>query len=183
MLEVFLLAFALSMDAFAVSIGLGVKNREFSKILALKVALLFGLFQGLMPLFGYLASLGLGSIIESVDHWVAFLLLSAIGSKMLYDSFGENTEEEIANITNKVLLLLAIATSIDAMAAGFTLNLLTVSPFVSMIIIGVVTYIFSYIGVYVGSRGGGYIEEKAEKLGGIVLIGIGLKILIEHTLY
>lgn len=183
MLEVFLLAFALSMDAFAVSIGLGVKNREFSKILALKVALLFGLFQGLMPLFGYLASLGLGSIIESVDHWVAFLLLSAIGAKMLYDSFGENTEEEIANITNKVLLLLAIATSIDAMAAGFTLNLLTINPFVSMIIIGVVTYIFSFIGVFVGSKGGGYIEEKAEKLGGIVLIGIGLKILIEHTLY
>lgn len=183
MLEVFLLAFALSMDAFAVSIGLGVKNREFSKILALKVALLFGLFQGLMPLFGYLASLGLGSIIESVDHWVAFLLLSAIGAKMLYDSFGENTEEEIVNITNKVLLLLAIATSIDAMAAGFTLNLLTINPFVSMIIIGVVTYIFSFIGVFVGSKGGGYIEEKAEKLGGIVLIGIGLKILIEHTLY
>ncbi len=183
MLEVFLLAFALSMDAFAVSIGLGVKNREFSKILALKVALLFGLFQGLMPLFGYLANLGLGSIIESIDHWVAFLLLSAIGSKMLYDSFGENSEEEIANITNKVLLLLAIATSIDAMAAGFTLNLLAINPFVSMIIIGVVTYTFSFIGVFVGSKGGGYIEEKAEKLGGIVLIGIGLKILIEHTLY
>ena len=182
MLEVFLLAFALSMDAFAVSIGLGVKNREFSKILALKVALLFGLFQGLMPLFGYLASLGLGSIIESIDHWVAFILLSAIGGKMLYDSFGENTEEEIANITNKVLLLLAIATSIDAMAAGFTLNLLALNPFVSMIVIGLVTYIFSYIGVFVGSRGGGYIESKAEKLGGIVLIGIGLKILAEHTL-
>lgn len=182
MLEVFLLAFALSMDAFAVSIGLGVKNREFSKILALKVALLFGLFQGLMPLFGYLASLGLGSIIESIDHWVAFILLSAIGGKMLYDSFGENTEEEITNITNKVLLLLAIATSIDAMAAGFTLNLLALNPFVSMIVIGIVTYIFSYIGVFIGSRGGGYIENKAEKLGGIVLIGIGLKILAEHTL-
>ena len=182
MLEVFLLAFALSMDAFAVSIGLGVKNREFSKVLALKVALLFGLFQGLMPLFGYLASLGLGSIIESIDHWVAFILLSAIGGKMLYDSFGENTEEEITNITNKVLLLLAIATSIDAMAAGFTLNLLALNPFVSMIVIGIVTYIFSYIGVFVGSRGGGYIESKAEKLGGIVIIGIGLKILGEHTL-
>src|SRR3990167_3688219 len=153
MLEVFLLAFALSMDAFAVSIGLGVKNREFSKILALKVALLFGFFQGLMPLFGYLASLGLGSIIESIDHWVAFILLSAIGGKMLYDSFGENTEEEIANITNKVLLLLAFATSIAAMAAGFTLNLLALNPFVSMIVIGLVTYIFSYIGVFVGSRG------------------------------
>ncbi len=182
MLEVFLLAFALSMDAFAVSIGLGVKNREFSKVLALKVALLFGFFQGLMPLFGYLASLGLGSIIESIDHWVAFILLSAIGGKMLYDSFGENTEEEITNITNKVLLLLAIATSIDAMAAGFTLNLLALNPFVSMIVIGLVTYIFSYFGVFIGSRGGGYIESKAEKLGGIVLIGIGLKILGEHTL-
>lgn len=182
MLEVFLLAFALSMDAFAVSIGLGVKNREFSKVLALKVALLFGLFQGLMPLFGYLASVGLGTIIESVDHWVAFLLLCAIGGKMLYESFGENTEDEIANITNKVLLLLAIATSIDAMAAGFTLNLLAVNPFVSMIIIGVVTYTFSFIGVFVGSKGGGYIESMAEKLGGIVLIGIGFKILFEHTM-
>lgn len=182
MLEVFLLAFALSMDAFAVSIGLGVKNREFSKVLALKVALLFGLFQGLMPLFGYLASVGLGTIIESIDHWVAFLLLSAIGGKMLYESFGENTEDEIANITNKVLLLLAIATSIDAMAAGFTLNLLELNPFVSMVIIGLVTYIFSYIGVFVGSRGGGYIESKAEMLGGVVLIGIGAKILFEHTI-
>jgi len=182
MLEVYLLAFALSMDAFAVSIGLGVKNREFSKVLALKVALLFGLFQGLMPLFGYLASVGLGTVIESVDHWVAFLLLSVIGGKMLYESFGENTEDEITNITNKVLLLLAIATSIDAMAAGFTLNLLDLNPFVSMIIIGLVTYIFSYIGVFVGSRGGGYIESKAEMLGGIVLIGIGVKILLEHTI-
>jgi putative Mn2+ efflux pump MntP len=182
MSEVYLLAFALSMDAFAVSIGLGVKNREFSKVLALKVALLFGLFQGLMPLFGYLASVGLGTIIESVDHWVAFLLLSAIGGKMLYESFGENTEDEIVNITNKVLLLLAIATSIDAMAAGFTLNLLDLNPFISMIIIGLVTYIFSYIGVFVGSRGGGYIESKAEMLGGVVLIGIGVKILFEHTM-
>lgn len=183
MFEVILLAFALSMDAFAVSIGLGVKNREFSKILALKVALFFGVFQAFMPLLGYLASLGLGTIVESIDHWVAFVLLSVIGGKMLYESFGENTEDEITHITNKVLLLLAIATSIDAMAAGFTLNLLVPNPLVSIIIIGIVTYIFSYFGVFMGSRGGGYLEDKAEKLGGIVLIGIGLKILMEHTLY
>ncbi|MFA6196671.1 MAG: manganese efflux pump MntP family protein [Sulfurimonas sp.] len=182
MLEVFLLSFALSMDAFAVSIGLGVKNKEFSKVLALKVALFFGLFQGLMPLVGFLASLGLGSIIESIDHWVAFVLLSAIGGKMLYESFGENTEDEITHITNKVLLILAVATSIDAMAAGFTLNLLNMNPYISMIIIAIVTFLFSYIGVFIGSRGGSYLEDKAEKLGGIVLIGIGLKILIEHTL-
>lgn len=182
MLEVLLLSFALSMDAFAVSIGLGVKNKYFDKTLALKAALFFGFFQALMPLFGYLASLGIGSIIESFDHWVAFVLLTIIGAKMLYESFGENTEDEIAIITNKVLLILAIATSIDAMAAGFTLNLLELNPYLSMMIIGVVTFIFSYIGVFIGSRGGGYLENKAEKLGGIVLIGIGLKILIEHTL-
>ncbi len=182
MLEVLLLSFALSMDAFAVSIGLGVKNKYFDKTLALKAALFFGLFQALMPLFGYFASLGIGNIIESVDHWVAFVLLTIIGAKMLYESFGENTEDEIAIITNKVLLILAIATSIDAMAAGFTLNLLKLNPYLSMIIIGVATFIFSYIGVFIGSRGGGYLENKAEKLGGIVLIGIGLKILIDHTL-
>ncbi len=182
MLEVFLLSFALSMDAFAVSIGLGVKNREFSKILALKVALFFGIFQGLMPLIGFLASLGLSGIIESIDHWVAFVLLSAIGGKMLYESFGENTEDEITHITNKVLLILAIATSIDAMAAGFTLNLLDLNPYISMIVIAIITFIFSFLGVFIGSKGGGYLEDKAEKLGGVVLIGIGLKILLEHTL-
>jgi len=183
MLEVFLLSFALSMDAFAVSISLGVKNKYFDKILTLKIALLFGFFQGLMPLFGYLANIGLGSKIESIDHWVAFVLLNIIGIKMLYESFGENTEDEISIITNKVLLILAIATSIDAMAVGFTLNLLQVNPFLSMIIIGLVTYIFSFIGVFIGSKGGGFLENKAEKIGGVVLIGIGFKILIEHTLY
>ncbi len=182
MIEVLLLAFALSMDAFAVSIGLGVKNREFNKSLALKAALFFGIFQGLMPLFGYLASIGLGSFIESVDHWVAFFLLALIGGKMLYESFEENTEDEISIITNKVLLLLAVATSIDAMAAGFTLNLMELDPLFSMVIIAAVTFIFSYLGVFIGSKGGSFLEDKAEKLGGIVLIGIGVKILVEHTL-
>jgi len=181
MLEVFLLAFALSMDAFAVSIGIGVKNKYFDKFLALKVGMLFGFFQGVMPLFGYLSNLGLGSAIESIDHWVAFILLGILGGKMLYESFGENIEEDIAAITNKLLLYLAIATSIDAMAAGFTLNLLQLNPYISMIIIGVVTYIFSFLGVYIGSQGGGYLEDKAEKIGGMILIAIGLKILIEHT--
>jgi putative Mn2+ efflux pump MntP len=182
MFEVFLLAFALSMDAFAVAIGLGVKNGAFNKTLAFKIALFFGLAQGIMPLFGYLASLGLGDFITSVDHWVAFVLLTLIGGKMLYESFGENTEDEIVIITNKVLLLLAIATSIDAMAAGFTLNLLALNPFISMLIIALVTYLFSYFGVYIGTRGGEYLESKAEMLGGVVLIGIGLKILLQHTL-
>ena len=182
MIEVFLLAFALSMDAFAVAIGLGVKAKKFDVLLALKIALFFGIFQGVMPLFGYLASIGLGSFIESVDHWIAFGLLSLIGGKMLYDSFGENTEDEISILTNKVLLMLAIATSIDAMAAGFTLELMSLNPFISMLLIGIITFIFSFMGAYIGTRGGEFLESKAEKLGGVVLILIGLKILIEHTL-
>jgi len=183
LIEVIILAFALSMDAFAVSIGIGVKTKKFDKGLALKVGLFFGFFQALMPLFGYLASLGVGSFIESIDHWVAFGLLALIGGKMLYESFQENTEDEISQITNKVLLILAIATSIDAMAAGFTLTLMDLNPFISMILIGVITFIFSFLGVYLGTKGGSYLEDKAEKLGGIVLIAIGLKILIEHTLF
>jgi len=182
LIEVFLLAFALSMDAFAVSVGLGVKSVKFDKKLALKAAFLFGVFQGTMPLFGYLASIGVGSFIESVDHWIAFVLLSLIGGKMIYDSFGENTEDEIKCASNKVLLLLAIATSIDALAAGFTLNLMELNPFLSMIIIGIITLFFSYIGVYIGTKGGESLEDKAEKIGGVILIAIGLKILIEHTL-
>ncbi len=182
MIEVLLLAFALSMDAFAVSVGLGVKSQDFNKALALKAALFFGIFQALMPLIGYLASLGIGSVIESIDHWVAFLLLSAIGGKMLYESFQENTEDEISIITNKVLLILAIATSIDAMAAGFTLGLLALNPFISMILIGIITFLFSYLGVFLGTKGGTFLEDKAEKIGGAILIAIGCKILIEHTL-
>lgn len=181
MFEVLLLAFALSMDAFAVAIGLGVKARKFDFTLALKAGLFFGIFQGIMPLFGYLASLGIGSFIESIDHWVAFVLLAAIGGKMFYESFGENTEDEISIISNKVLLILAIATSIDAMAAGFTLDLMDLNPFISMVLIAIVTLIFSFIGVFVGTKGGEFLESQAERLGGIVLIGIGLKILIEHT--
>ena len=182
MIEVVLLAFALAMDAFAVSIGLGVKSVKFDKKLAIKVAFLFGLFQGVMPLFGYLASIGSNSFLESISHWIAFILLSLIGGKMLYDSFAENTEDEINIITNKVLLLLAIATSIDAMAAGFTLSLLELNPLISMLFIGIITFVLSYIGVYVGTKSGFFLEDKAEKLGGIILILIGLKILIEHTL-
>ncbi|PHR69933.1 MAG: manganese efflux pump MntP [Arcobacter sp.] len=182
MFEVLLLSFALSMDAFAVSIGLGVKAKEFNIYLAFKIAFFFGIFQGIMPLFGYLASIGLGSFIEAIDHWIAFILLSIIGIKMIIDSFSQNTEEIISKLTNKILLILAIATSIDAMAAGFSLNLMSISPFLSMFLIGMVTFVFSFIAVYIGVRGGAFLESKAEILGGVVLILIGFKILIEHTL-
>ena len=183
MLELFILSIALSMDAFAVSLGLGAKQLTVdNKQLAIKVGLFFGFFQGFMPLIGYLAGVGLSSFIESIDHWVAFVLLALIGAKMIYESFGEPVEEEVSVVTNKVLLLLAIATSIDAMAAGFTLTLMEPTIAMSIIVIGLTTFVFSYVGVLLGAHGGAFLESKAELLGGIVLIGIGVKILIEHTL-
>ncbi len=185
MVEVFLLAFALSMDAFAVSIGLGAKvpcdnigckRRD----LALKAGIFFGFFQGLMPFIGYMAGIGAMEYIESFDHWIAFLLLGAIGAKMIYEGFQEGVEEAITKVSNRMMLLLAIATSIDAGAAGFTLQLLEFNPFASMVLIGIITFGMSYVGVHIGSHGGKWIESKAEIVGGVVLIGVGVKILVEH---
>ena len=178
MLEVLVLSFALSMDAFAVSIGLGIKNKNDIKILALKVGLFFGIFQALMPFIGYLGGIGLKDYIQGYDSIIAFVLLLIIGGKMIYEALNENVEEEISIVSNKVLLTLAIATSIDAMAAGFTLHLFELNVYVSLLLIGVITFIMSYLGVYVGSKGGDKYETKAELLGGIVLILIGFKILL-----
>jgi manganese efflux pump family protein len=178
MLEVLILSFALSMDAFAVSIGLGIKNKGDIKILALKAGLFFGIFQALMPFIGYLGGIGLKEYIQGYDSIIAFVLLLVIGGKMIYEALNENVEEEISIVSNKILLTLAIATSIDAMAAGFTLHLFDLNVYLSLFLIGFITFIISYIGVYVGSRGGEKYESKAEILGGVVLILIGLKILL-----
>jgi putative Mn2+ efflux pump MntP len=175
--EVIVLALALSMDAFAVSIGLGAKNTGQLRSLALKSAIYFGLFQALMPLIGYMGGRGVIGWVESYAPWIAFFLLLLIGGKMIYESMSEGIEEDIAAITHKVMLLLAIATSIDAMAAGFSLTLLGVNPLLACAIIGAVTFVFSGVGVNVGARGGTWLESKAELFGGIVLILIGIKIL------
>ncbi|MDO6461656.1 manganese efflux pump MntP family protein [Granulosicoccaceae sp. 1_MG-2023] len=182
MTELLVLAIALSMDAFAVAIGLGSRHQEHTGRLALSTGLYFGLFQGAMPVVGYLAGLGLAGLITAIDHWVAFALLSIIGGKMLYESLGEPIEEDICHLSHRVLLTLAIATSIDAMAAGFTLTLMSTGLWLSVISIGLVTFLFSYAGVFIGARSGIWLEKKAEVLGGVVLILIGVKILIEHTL-
>lgn len=180
LIEVVILAIALSMDAFAVSIGLGSKNLEDEKVFAFKVAILFGFFQGFMPFIGYLAGIGLESFIKEIDHWIAFILLGLIGGKMIYESLGEQIENEISTTSNKILLTLAVATSIDALAAGFTLNLFDVPFIVSILLIGLITFAFSLIGIFIGRKGGTFLESKAEFLGGIILIIIGIKILVEH---
>lgn len=131
-----------------------------------------------MPLIGYLGGVGLKEYIGGFDSLIAFTLLLLIGSKMIYEAFGENVENEISMISNKILLTLAIATSIDAMAAGFTLHLFNLNPFISVILIGIITFIFSILGVYIGSKGGEKYESKAEIFGGVILILIGVKILL-----
>lgn len=179
MIEVIILAIALSMDAFAVSIGLGA-TKQHSKVapLGVIVAIYFGLFQGVMPIIGYMGGKGVLSWVESYSPWIAFLLLFLIGAKMIFDSFAEGIEEDISKITHRVILILAIATSIDAMAAGFTLTLLPVNPFIACFIIGIITFFFSWLGVLVGDKSGTWLESKAEFIGGITLILMAIKILI-----
>lgn len=176
MIEVIILAIALSMDAFAVSIGLGAKKH--APNMALRAGGFFGIFQALMPFIGYWGGQSVLGWVETYAHWIAFGLLSLIGAKMIYEGTQEGVEEAIARVTNKMLLVLAIATSVDAMAAGFSLTLLAVNPYVACLVIGVITFVFSVIGFYIGNRSGTWLESKAEIFGGIVLILMGIKFLI-----
>ena len=178
MLAVFLLAVALSMDAFAVAIGLGAKHQKRSKYLALTAACYFGLFQALMPLIGYLAGKGVLGWIATYAPWVAFILLVSIGAKMIYESLHTGIEDKLKNITHRVMFMLAVATSMDAMAAGFVLNLLSVNALLACLVIGATTFCFSYIGVIVGEKSGTQLENKAELLGGVILILMGFKMLL-----
>ena len=175
-IEIVILAVALSMDAFAVSIGLGAKKN--TPGLALKAGLYFGIFQALMPLIGYLAGKGVLGWIAAYAHWIAFGLLALIGAKMIYEGIQEGIEEDISSVTNKMMLLLAIATSIDAMAAGFSLTLLDANPYFACLAIGTITFAFSVAGVLVGRSSGTWLESKAEIFGGTVLVLMGVKMLV-----
>jgi manganese efflux pump family protein len=177
MFEVIVLAVALSMDAFAVSIGLGSKGNI--RGLGLKAGLFFGVFQALMPFIGYLGGKGILGWVNAYAHWIAFGLLALIGGKMIYEGLHEGIEEDIAAITNKMMLLLAIATSIDAMAAGFSLTLMDINAYLACFIIGVTTFALSWAGVEIGKRSGTWLESKAEIFGGVVLILIGVKMLMD----
>lgn len=178
MFEVLILAVALSMDAFAVSIGLGSKHLQKTRSLAILAAIYFGLFQAIMPLIGFLGGKGVLGWVENYAHWIAFFLLVLIGGKMIYESITEGIEEGVAQITHKILLALGIATSIDAMAAGFTLTLIKVNPLIACATIGIITFFFSWLGVFVGAKSGTWLESKAELLGGIILVLIGFRILL-----
>jgi putative Mn2+ efflux pump MntP len=181
LLTILFIAVGLSMDAFAVAVVTGSVYKEFKVHHALRMALFFGGFQAVMPIIGYWAGVGLKSYVEAYDHWVAFVLLGFVGGKMIYESFRIEAAEKNRDPSNlAVLLVLSVATSIDALAVGITLSLLRTSIVVAVTIIGLVTFCFSYAGVFIGKRFGHFFESKVEIIGGLILIAMGVKILIEH---
>jgi len=181
LITIIIIALGLAMDAFAVSIVSGAAYKQLKIKHALRIALFFGGFQAIMPLIGYLAGLSIKTYITSYDHWVAFGLLSAVGVKMIYGSFKIKSAEENLNPSNiLILLVLSLATSIDALAIGITLSFLRVSLVTAVSIIGLVTFVLSYLGVFIGKRFGHFFENKIEAIGGLILIGLGIKILFEH---
>lgn len=175
------IALALAMDAFAVSISAGITSKESKLKTALIVALFFGTFQAIMPVIGWLAGNSLVNFISEIDHWLAFGLLCLIGCRMIYESFNKDHDKNIINSQNLyILFLLAIATSIDALAVGITFAFLDVSILFPVIIIGTITFVLSFSGVIIGKKLGELFKNRILIVGGIILILIGLNIVIEH---
>lgn len=178
-LELILIAVGLAMDAFAVSVckGLSMSKMEWKK--AVIIGLYFGGFQALMPLIGYVLGVGFEDKIKSLDHWIAFILLVFIGINMIKEAF-ETKEESNDKIDFKTMIILSIATSIDALAVGVTFAFLNVNILLAISLIGIITFIISMIGVKIGNVFGDKYETKAELAGGFILIFLGTKILLEH---
>ncbi len=179
-LELLLIGIGLSMDAFAVAICRGLKMTKLNYRQMSIIALFFGGFQALMPFIGWLLGSQFEQYIVKFDHWIAFILLGFIGGKMIVEAFGKGDEDCCDELNIKELLVLAIATSIDALAVGITFAFLKVQIGAAVSIIGVTTFILSAVGVAVGHHFGARYKQKAELAGGIILILIGLKILLEH---
>lgn len=180
LIELFLIAVGLSMDAFAVSVckGLAMPKCTFKK--AAIVGLWFGGFQALMPAIGYILGAQFQEAIASIDHWIAFVLLALIGGNMIHEALDNDEEEADASLDVKTMFLLAVATSIDALAIGITFAFLKVNIIPAVCFIGSVTFIISFAGVKIGNVFGVRYKNKAEIVGGVILILLGLKILLEH---
>ena len=182
-ISLILTAIAFSMDAFAVSICKGLSVKRVKTKNALCVGLWFGSFQMIMPLIGFYLSNALFKYIEKFDHWIAFTLLVLIGVNMLREAFCGEEENSDADFSFKTMLVLAIATSIDALAGGVSLAVQNENILLAICLIGSVTFAFSYAGIYIGNKFGVKYKKSAEIFGGIVLILLGVKILLEHTLF
>ncbi len=199
-ISIALIAVGLSMDAFAVSVSNGIIIREVKLQHALKVGLYFGVFQALMPLAGWLAGSQFKNYITNIDHWIAFVLLAIIGGKMIHEAYQEECEvcdtgDDVCEVAISSqsgaiavedplrmgrLLVLAVATSIDALAVGISFAFLDVSILWSAVMIGLITFVICVAGVYIGKKFGCLFQKRAEIAGGVILILIGVKILVEH---
>lgn len=182
--QIFLIAVGLAADSFAVSVSSGAIIEKLRLRHAMRLALFFGFFQGLMPWIGWKVGILASAFIRSFDHWLAFGILCFIGGKMVYESriLKEDIEEAANPFSLYVLFGLAIATSIDALAVGITFSFLNIAIIEPVLIIGIVTFVFSFAGTYIGEYFGHIFKDRIELAGGLILIGIGCKILIEHTL-
>lgn len=185
-ISILLTAFALSMDAFAVSVTKGITLKKINMKISLKIALFFGLFQGIMPFLGWAAGIRFESYITSIDHWIAFFLLSFIGLKMIFDAREDDKQVSydtrcINDLNNKELIVLSIATSIDALAIGVSFAFLNIDIIPICLSIGIITFLMCFIGVLIGKKIGNVFKGYAQIAGGIILILIGLNILNEHT--
>ena len=183
-IELLLMGVGLAMDAFAVSVCKGLAMRKVNKKQAVIIALFFGGFQALMPFIGWALGIQFESYITSIDHWIAFVLLGFIGGKMIVEAVKPEEDEEIEQMDPpldlKQLTILAVATSIDALAVGITFAFLDYPIVEAISIIGVVTFIICIAGVYVGNFFGSKYKNKAEFAGGLILVLLGLKILLSH---
>ena len=184
LISVIIIGVGLSMDAFAAALVKGLCSKDLRYRLALKVGAYFGFFQGFMVWLGYTLGLSFSSLIDSFDHWVAFVLLALIGGKMIYEGFQpKDLSCEVDPGTNvKAMVTISIATSIDALAVGISLALLSTEIVSTSMIIALVTFILSFLGVRIGKRWASKLDNTAEIVGGLDLIGIGLKILIDHLM-
>jgi putative Mn2+ efflux pump MntP len=175
-----ILAIALAMDSVAVSIAIGSKYKDLLVSKAFFTAAVFGFFQGAMPIAGYFIGISFAQYVQAFDHWIAFFLLSGLGAKMIYEAYQNEFDDEVTNLTNKTLITLGIATSIDAMAIGVTFAFLQTDIYTAASVIGLVTFVLCVAAIYIGKKLGSFLESKAEMLGGLILIGLGCKILAEH---
>ncbi len=178
--EIFLLGVGLSMDAFAVSVCKGMACRQVRPLQMAAAGIWFGGFQMLMPLLGYFLGSYLASYIEKIDHWIAFFLLAGIGLNMIREAIWEKDDDKDDSFAAPAMLILAVATSIDALAAGLTLAFLNVGIWTATGMIGVTTFVLSAAGVKIGSVFGGVFKSRAEIAGGVILIIIGTRILLTH---
>ena len=178
--EILFIAVGLAMDAFAVSVCKGLSMKKINWKSAGIIAAYFGIFQAGMPIIGFLLGTAFSGFVQSIDHWIAFILLSIIGGNMIKESTDDELEKRNDKVDFKTMIILAIATSIDALAIGVTFAFFKTNMALSIFVIGIVTFVLSIIGVILGNKFGDKFQNKAELTGGIILIIIGLKILLEH---